>query len=120
MKRIIGIISVLALIFSVSGFAANPETAKKEVKPDKTVQTVTPKSAAMPAKGMKCKQNHKKPCCRKMADMMKNCPKEMKGKMDGQKPCCRKMADTMKNCPKEMKKPCPAKKAPAKPAVPKK
>ena len=116
MKRILGIIFVLAMTFSVSAIAGDDVSANKEVKTDKVVQTATVKTAPMSRKQMKCKKDCQKPCCKKMAEMKKDCLKVMADK----KACCKKMAAMKKDCPKAMKckkdckKPCCSKKLPAK------
>ncbi len=145
MKRIIGIIFVLVLMFSVTGFAGDKDTTNKEVKTDKkTAQTVASVAAPMSQqklnckKAMKCKKDGKKACCAKKGAMAKDCPKAMANRkacckkmtdmkkdcpraMADKKACCKKMADMKKDCPKSMKckkdvkKPCCSKKLPAKP-----
>ncbi|RLE17795.1 MAG: hypothetical protein DRJ14_05510 [Acidobacteria bacterium] len=137
MKRILGIIFVLAMTFSVSAIAGDDVSANKEVKTDKVVQTATVKTAPMSRKQMKCKKDCQKPCCKKMAEMKKDCLKVMADKkacckkmaamkkdcpkvMADKTDCCEKMAEMKKDCPKAMKckkdckKPCCSKKLPAK------
>lgn len=100
LKRISGIIFVLAMIFSVSGFAEDQGTAGKEVKADKVVQTVVPKTAPMSQKQLNCKKKCRKACCAKKATMKKDCPMAANCRENCKKACCSKKAAMKKDCPK--------------------